>query len=315
MTSQVSLRTGRDVIHRYTGNPLITIEDVAFRCSDIWNAGVVRFRDEYLLLLTVETLEGLGSIYLARGKDGYHFSVESAPFMTASEQEPFAQYESFGIRDPRISEIDGTYYIAYVADSENGKRVGLARTEDFQSVERMNFVSEPDTKSGALFARKISGRYAMLQRPSAGGSIWISYSDDLTYWGSSTVVITPRCGYWDSTRVGAAGPPIEIDQGWMLIYYGEKDTTAGPLVRLGAAVLDRDDPSRVIARSNIPILAPREKYERIGDVGNVVFSCGALLEGNGEVKVYYGASDSCICLGVGLLDNIVRVCHESRKEY
>jgi predicted GH43/DUF377 family glycosyl hydrolase len=282
MTSQVSLRTGRDVIHRYTGNPLIAIEDLAFRCSDIWNAGVVRFRDEYLLLLTVETLEGLGSIYLARGRDGYHFSVES---------------------------------IAYVADSETGKRVGLARTEDFQSVERMNFVSEPDTKSGALFARKIGGRYAMLQRPSAGGSIWISYSDDLMYWGSSTVVITPRCGYWDSTRVGAAGPPIEIDQGWMLIYYGEKDTTAGPLVRLGAVVLDRDDPSRVIARSNIPILAPREKYERIGDVGNVVFSCGALLEGNGEVKVYYGASDSCICLGVGLLDDIVRVCHESRKEY
>ena len=77
MTYQVALKAGRDVIHRYGGNPLITIEDLAFRCSDIWNAGVVRFRGEYLLLLTVETLEGLGSIFLARGTDGYHFSVES----------------------------------------------------------------------------------------------------------------------------------------------------------------------------------------------------------------------------------------------
>ncbi|MHC4337309.1 MAG: glycoside hydrolase family 130 protein [Planctomycetota bacterium] len=315
MMYQVSLKAGRDVIHRYGGNPLIAIGDLAFRCSDIWNAGVVRFRGEYLLLLTVETLEGLGSIYLARGTDGYHFSVESKPFMTGSHHGLFAQYESFGIRDPRVSEIDGTYYIAYVAYSENGKRIGLARTEDFQSVERMAFVSEPDTKSGALFSSKIGGRYAMLQRPSIGGSIWVSYSDDLVYWGSSTVVITPRSGYWDSTRVGAAGPPIEIDQGWLLIYYGEKDTTAGPLVRLGAAILDREDPSCVIARSNIPILAPREKYERIGDVWNVVFSCGALLESNGEVKIYYGASDSCICLGTGMLEDIIRVCHESQKEY
>lgn len=308
-------KAGRDVIHRYKGNPLIAIEDLPFRCSDIWNAGVVRFRGEYLLLLTVETLEGLSSIYLAHSTDGHNFFVEPKPFMAASEHGPFAQYETFGIRDPRITRIDETYYITFLADSESGKRVGLARTNDFQSVERMHLVSEPDTKSGALFARKLGGRYAMLERPSAGGSIWITYSDDLVYWGSSTVVLTPRSGYWDSTRIGAAGPPIEINQGWLLIYYGEKGTTAGLLVRLGAVILDRDDPSCVLARSNIPILAPREKYERIGDVGNVVFSCGALLENSGEVKIYYGASDSCICLGTSTLDDIIRVCLESGKEY
>ena len=104
-------------------------------------------------------------------------------------------------------------------------------------------------------------------------------------------------------------------RGWLLIYYGEKDTSAGPLIRLGAAILDRDDPSCVLARSNIPILAPREKYERIGDVGNVVFSCGALLENGNQVRVYYGASDSCICLGVGSLDDIIRVCRASQQEY
>ena len=312
---QTMQKTGRDVIHRFKYNPLITIEDLPLKCSDIWNAGVIRFQGEYLLLLTVESLEGLGSIYLARSIDGYSFFVEPEPFMTLSKHEPFARYETFGIRDPRITEIDMTYYITYLADSENGKRIGLARTKDFRSVERIQLISQPDTKSACLFSRKFSDRYAMLERPSDGGSIWLSYSDDLVHWGSSTIVLTPRGGYWDSDRIGAACPPIEIEQGWLLIYYGEKQTSSGPLVRLGAAILNRDNPSHVLARSNIPILSPREKYERIGDVGNVVFSCGALLENASQVRVYYGASDSCICLGVGTLNDIIRVCRESREEY
>ncbi|MFH1719328.1 MAG: glycoside hydrolase family 130 protein [Planctomycetota bacterium] len=305
---------GRDIIHRCRNNPLITIEDMPFAISDIWNAGAIRFQDEYLLLLTVETLEGLGAVYLARGTDGYRFSVEPEPFMTASKDGPSARYETFGIRDPRITQIGDTFYITYIADSEAGQRIGLARTKDFQSVERMPLISEPDTKGSCLFPKKFeppSTAYAMLERPSSGGSIWLSYSDDLTHWGSSTILLTPRGGYWDSNRIGPAGPPIEFEEGWLLIYYGEKDTSAGPLLRLGAAILSKNDPSRVLARSNIPILAPRDKYERIGDVGNVVFSCGALLENGSEVKVYYGASDSCICLGIGTLDDIIRTC---RKE-
>ncbi len=306
-------RAGRDVIHRDEGNPLIRIEDLPFRCSDIWNAAVVRYGGEYLLLLTVEALAGSGSLYLARGADGRSFSVDSEPLMTGSARGPQAEYETFGLRDPRITELGGLYYITYVAHSEHGRRIGLARTLDFRSVEKMGFLSEPDVNSGALFPKLICGRHALLDRPSDGASIWVSYSDDLTYWGGSTVVMTPRAGYWDAGRVGAAGPPIEIDQGWLLIYYGEKWTNAGPLVRLGAAILERDDPSHVIARSSIPILSPRERYERIGDVPNVVFSCGALLESGGEVKLYYGASDSCICLGTGALDDIIRNCRLSQE--
>ena len=308
-------RAGPDIIHRYKGNPLISIDDLPFLCSDIWNTAVVRFQGECLLLITVETLEGQGSIFTARGADLGEFAIDAEPFMTGSEHGPFAPYERFGIRDPRITEIDGTYYITYVANSEHGHRIGLARTKDFRSVERMGLVSEADNKNGALFPQKVNGRYAMLQRPYEGGSIWIAYSDDLTYWGASTVVMTPRDGFWDATRIGAAGPPIEIDQGWLLIYYGQKGTSAGPLVRLGAAILDRHNPARVIARSNIPILSPRENYERIGDVGNVVFSCGALLEDDGQVKIYYGAANSCICLGTGSLSDITTVCRQSEQEF
>ncbi len=310
---RIAHKTGQDVVQRYKYNPLISIHDLPLDCSDIWNAGVIRFYDKYLLLLTVETLEGSGCIYMAHSTDGYGFIIEPEPFMVASREEPFARYETFGIFDPRITQIGSKYYITYLAESEYGRRIGLARTNDFQTVERMQFISEPDTKSACLFTRSFEGYYAVLERPSDGDSIWISYSNDLIHWGSSTVVLTPRGGYWDSHRVGAAGPPIEIEQGWLLIYYGEKDTSAGPLVRLGAAILDGNNPSRVLGRSNIPILAPREKYERIGDVANIVFSCGALLEEAGQVKIYYGASDSCICLGIAAIDEIIQICQESRE--
>jgi predicted GH43/DUF377 family glycosyl hydrolase len=305
-------KAGQDVIRRCEGNPLVTLESLPFRASDIWNAGVVRVGDEVLLLLTIETLVGQYTIYRAHSNDGLNFTVEGEPFLEPVESGPQEMYENGGIRDPRITPIDGEFYITYIADGHHGLRLGLARTTDFQSVERLAYISQVDVRAGALFSRTIGGRHAVLKRPDAGCSIWLSTSADLEFWGNESVVMTPRGGYWDSNRIGAAAPPIEIDAGWLLIYYGEKLTSAGPLVRLGAAMLDRDDPSHVIGRSNIPILSPRERYERVGDVPNVVFSCGALIEGD-DVVVYYGASDSCICRGSAPLGDILRLCFEGEK--
>jgi predicted GH43/DUF377 family glycosyl hydrolase len=307
-------QTGRDIVTRSCKNPLISISDLPFRAEDIWNAAVVRFEGKYLMLFTVQELEGHYSIYRADSDDGEEFTIQSAPFMTRSKSAPDAMYESVGIRDPRITPLNGDFFITYVADGDHGLRVALARTRDFLNVERLGYLSQVDVKNGVMFPRKIGGKYVLLKRPDAGGSIWLSYSDDLEFWGGCTAVMTPRGGFWDSTRIGPSAPPIEIDEGWLLIYYGEKGTSAGPLVRLGAAVLDRDDPSRVLARSNVPILVPREKYERIGNVPNVVFSTGVLLE-DGVLSVYYGASDSCICLGKAPLDVVVRACFDSEREF
>ena len=307
-------QTGHDIVARSCKNPLISISDLPFRAEDIWNGAVVRFEGKYLMLFTVEELEGHYSIYRADSDDGEEFTIQSAPFMTRSKSAPDAMYESVGIRDPRITPLNGDFFITYVADGDHGLRVALARTRDFLNVERLGYLSQVDVKNGVMFPRKIGGKYALLKRPDAGGSIWLSYSDDLEFWGGCTAVMTPRGGFWDSTRIGPSAPPIEIDEGWLLIYYGEKGTSAGPLVRLGAAVLDRDDPSQVLARSNVPILVPREKYERIGNVPNVVFSTGVLLE-DGVLSVYYGASDSCICLGKAPLDVVVRACFDSEREF
>ena len=159
-------------------------------------------------------------------------------------------------------------------------------------------------------ARKIGGRYVRLDRPMVGsmGNIWISYSEDLRYWGDSALVMTPRSHFWDSWRIGASATPFETERGWLEIYHGVKETSAGPIYRLGTVLLDRDEPSKVLGRSVIPILVPRELYERLGDVGNVVFTCGCVLEDDGEVKVYYGAADTSICLATAPLKELLDAC-------
>ncbi|MBW2221833.1 MAG: glycoside hydrolase family 130 protein [Deltaproteobacteria bacterium] len=303
----------RDTVHRWEGNPLITISDLDFKCSDIRNASVVQVNDELMLFVDIEHLAGSHCIHLARQQENRRFLVDKDPFMCSSTDPRYAQHESQGVMDPRITFLDDVYYIMYVANGDHGFRIGLAKTRDFKSVERIGLISEPDTKGGALFPSKINGKYARLERPTEGNSIWISYSDDLIYWGESKSVLSPRDGFWDLNRVGTGPPPVEIEKGWLIIYYGVKETSAGPLYRLGAVVLDKEDPTKVLGRSNIPILSPREDYERIGDTPNIVFATGALIEKNGSLEIYYGAADSCICMGTANIEEIQNICLNRRK--
>jgi predicted GH43/DUF377 family glycosyl hydrolase len=299
-------QVGRDIMHRWEGNPLIALNDLPFRVADIHNAGICRLNGDVMMLLTCESLQGYTLLYKAHSEDGMNFSVSPEPFLAPAQTGDQARYETYGIRDVRITPLEDKFYMTYIADSDRGLRLGLAVTENFQDVEFLGYLTQPDVKNGVLFPCKFNDRYALLKRP-AGGAIWMSFSEDLQYWGDERVVMTPRGGYWDASRIGAAAVPIRIEQGWLLIYYGAKDTSSGPLVRLGAAILDPEDPSKVVARSNIPILSPREKYERIGDVPNMVFSCGAVVK-DGELHIYYGASDSCICLATASIDELVDFC-------
>ena len=309
----MSIRTGRDIVHRWGGNPLIDIQDLSFPCSDVHNAGIVRMNGNVMMLVTIESLQGYTRIHRAASWDGINFSVDAKPFMTPPKSGPRVLYEGFGVRDPRITPMDGKFYITYLAEGQTGWRLALACTKDFESVEYLGYLSQVDVKNGILFPKKIGGRYALLKRPCTG-SIWISYSDDLTFWGDEKVVMTPRSGHWDNTRIGGSAVPIEIQQGWLLIYYGFRETDSGGLMRLGAAILDHDDPSKVIARSSIPLLSPHEPYERIGDIPNMLFCCGAILR-EGELFIYYGGSDSCICLGTVKLEEVIEFCYTCQAEH
>ncbi|MFC1517439.1 glycoside hydrolase family 130 protein [Candidatus Margulisiibacteriota bacterium] len=307
----------RDLVHRWEGNPALTLDDIPYRCNTVFNTAATKFEGKYLLLLRIENLKGHSVFVLAKSDDGYHFDVDDKPCMEPAKAglEPFCYYEEKGIEDPRITLIDGIYYIMYTAYSEYGARIALAKTTDFKNFERIALISDPGNKDGVLFPKKINDEYIRLDRPSGKsiGNIWISYSKDLINWGRSEKIISVRNGYWDEYKIGASVPPIETPKGWLEIYHGVKDIAGGPLYRLGAVLLDLKEPRKILGRSDIPILAPREYYERVGDVNNVVFSCGAIVEPNGELKLYYGAADTSICVGTVHIDEIISRCLDSNE--
>lgn len=291
---------GRDLLHRFEGNPIITLEDIPFRCNTVFNGSPIKKDGTYYLLMRIEGQRGHSIFALAKSRDGLRFEVEDRPVMIPAENGPFAKYEKRGIEDPRITEIEGIYYVMYTAYSTFGARIALAKTDDFHNYERLALVSEPGNKDGILFPEKINGEYVRFDRPIGNniGSIWISYSKNLFDWGKSEILMTPRPQYWDSYRIGASVPPIKTKKGWLEIYHGVKMTSSGPIYRIGTVMLDLENPAKIISRCEEPILSPRETYERIGDVGNVVFACGAILEDNNEIKVYYGGADTYLCVAI-----------------
>ena len=305
---------GYDILHRFEGNPIITLEDIPFRCNTVFNGTVVKKGEEYFQILRVEGQQGYSVFALAKSKDGLHFAVENKPVMEPARKGPFARYEKRGIEDPRFTTIDGVYYIMYTAYSKYGPRIALAKTEDFFHYERIALVSEPGNKDGILFPEKINGEYVRLDRPigKGVGSMWVSYSKNLVDWGKSEILMTPRQGMWDSYRIGASVPPIRTRHGWLEIYHGVKMTSAGPIYRIGTVLMDLEQPHKVVARCNKPILSPREDYERIGDVGNVAFACGAVVEDTGEIKVYYGAADTCICVATAEFEKLIDITLNSK---
>ncbi len=301
---------GQDLMHRYARNPIITGKDIPFPCNTVFNAGVAMLGDEFIVLLRVESQAGPSWFMVARSKDGIDFRVDQQPFMIPAQEGEFAKFEKNGVEDARITYLDGWYYIMYTAASSYGARIALARTRDFRAVERIAIVSQPENKDGALFPKKFNGRYARLDRPIAGdkGHIWISFSHDMIHWGDSQILVEMRDGAWDSFRIGASVPPIETDHGWLEIYHGLKMTSYGPIYRLGAVFLDLEDPTKVICRTPNPLLSPREPYERMGDIPNVVYSCGGIRVNPDEIWVYYSGADSCVCLGSVADSDIMTLC-------
>jgi predicted GH43/DUF377 family glycosyl hydrolase len=299
-------------LKRYEGNPILTAQDFPRLVNAVFNAGAAKHGDEYILLNRVEDFEGTSCLWVARSPDGIHFTPDPQPAMVRSTEGYYALYEQYGIEDPRITRIADVYYITYTCYSRYAPCVGLARTRDFRTFQRMGVISLPDNKDVVLFPEKIGGRHVRLDRPSTvvgeRRDIWVSYSPDLLHWGSPRLVMEPREGRWDSTKIGAGAPPIKTEQGWLEIYHGVRQTASGSLYRLGAVLLDLENPSRVVGRAAGHIFSPSAMEDFLGDVMDVVFTCGAILEDDGELKVYYGAADQVMCLATAPLDELISLC-------
>lgn len=203
--------------------------------------------------------------------------------------------ETYGIEDCRVSFIEDEYFLTYTQVSENGVGVGLMRTKDWRSIKREGMIFSPHNKDCCLFENKINDKYFALHRPSGielgGNFIWLASSYDLLHWGGHKCIARTRADSWDSVRIGAGASPIKTELGWLEIYHG---ADAHHKYHLGAILLDLDDPSIVLARSNEPILSPEMDYETKGFFGNVVFTNGHLVDGD-QITMYYGASDEVIC--------------------
>ena len=236
-------------------------------------------------------LSTLSHLRLFNSKNGVDFKDAGLPNLNG-----IGPLENYGIEDCRVSSMkDGSFLLTYTATSENGYGVGLRRTNDWKKYEEFGMILPPANKDCAIFESKTSGQYLCFHRPSGvglgGNFIWLASSPDLMHWGKHKCIAKTRKGMWDSSRIGAGAAPIKIEHGWLAIYHGADENNR---YCLGALLLDKKDPSNVIARSKNPIMEPIQKYEKEGFFGNVVFTNGHLVKGD-NITLYYGASDTVIC--------------------
>ncbi|PZR40376.1 MAG: glycosidase [Azospira oryzae] len=236
-------------------------------------------------------LTTLSHLRLVCSDDGIHFREPEgyAPIFGQNK------LEAYGIEDCRVTKIGDTYQLTFTEVSSYGVGVGLIQTKNWKTFDHKGMIFPPHNKDCAIFEEKINGNYYALHRPSSpqlgGNYIWIAESPDLVHWGKHQCIATSRKGFWDSARVGAGAAPIKTKEGWLEIYHGANEKHR---YCLGALLLDLNDPTQVIARSEQPLVEPTAEYELTGFFGNVVFTNGHLVEGD-TIKMYYGASDEVIC--------------------
>ncbi len=299
------------IIDRYQYNPILTKDSVPYPVATVHNAGVVKHNDTYIMIFRSHKLNGRSILGKAESKDGFNFTVSAEPFMVPATDGIFKEYEEYGIEDPRIIFLEGEYLITYSAYSRHGVRIGLAKTKDFETIERFSLITEADYRNVVIFPEKFNGLYARLDRPHSEispWSIWISYSPDLRFWGESKLIMKPMQYHWDEMKIGPGAPPIKTLRGWLNIYHGVFPTMDGCVYRLGVALHNLDDPSEIIAVGDEWILQPEEVYEVTGYVHNVVFTCGAVPEPDGTVKIYWGGADKVMCVGTAVIEELVDHC-------
>lgn len=303
-----------DLFTRSPDNPVLDCANWPYSCAAVLNPGCVSLPDGSLVLIVrVESRDGSSHLTLARkGKQSSEWRIDAATWLEAdAERHP---EERWGVEDARVvfAEELGEYLVTYTAYSERGPMVALASTPDFTSFRRSGPLLPPENKNAALFPRKIGGKWALLHRPApkianSRPSIWLSFSPDLVHWGEHRYVLGPRDpACWDADWVGIGPPAIETEAGWILLYHGVRMTGVGPTYRVGAALLDLEEPWKVRSRLAEWLLQPEADYELNGRVPNVVFPCGAVVDRErDELDLYYGAADTCVGRATASLSAVV----------
>ncbi|MEW6505127.1 MAG: glycoside hydrolase family 130 protein [Chloroflexota bacterium] len=295
-----------DVVWRYSRNPIIP-RDLLPSSNSIFNSAVVPFEQGFAGVFRCDNKKREMNLHSGFSEDGIHWQLNDEPIHWLTGETELAHFEHR--YDPRVVWLEDRYYITW-CNGYHGPTIGLGYTFDFQTFHFLENAFLPYNRNGVLFPRKINGLYVMLSRPSDRGhtpfgDIFISRSPDLINWGQHRFVMAPKGG-WQSTKIGAGPIPIETDEGWLLIYHGVLTSCNGFVYSFGAALLDLDQPWKVIARGAPYLMSPQTLYECVGDVPNVVFPCAALYDPpTDRLAIYYGAADTVTALAFAYLSELV----------
>jgi len=298
----------KELFVRHPNNPILTAKDWPYPVNTVFNPAATMFEGKFLLLARVEDRRGFSHLTKAISGNGIsNWDIDKTPTLVS---EPDFPEEEWGIEDPRITYIEDMdqYAVVYTAYSRSGPTVCLALTKDFVNFKKSGTIMPPVDKDAALFPKKFGGKWVLIHRPvEEQAHIWISASEDLKYWGDHKVLIDSRGGaWWDGCKVGLCTPPLETQGGWLILYHGVRTTAAGSIYRLGLALIDLEDPSKVLRRSDEWIFGPRESYEKQGDIPDVVFPCGWIYnKETGKIRMYYGAADTCIALATADVSDLM----------
>lgn len=322
--------TSSSVITRYRGGePVLSKKDIPYEADCIFNAGVIKYQGTYIMAFRNDyRFDGIGAfakcdIGLAFSEDGVHWKVNEKPFLTVEDMH---DPEITKVYDPRLTVIEEECYLCFAVDTKHGLRGGIGITRDFKTVEVLT-LTVPDNRNMVLFPEKINGRYVRLERPfpvySRGGTdrfdIWMSYSYDMKYWGDSKLLLGVEQVPFANDKIGPGAPPIKTDAGWLTLFHTvDIDRSRGKngwedcwqkRYCGGIMLLDLEEPSKIIGMYREPLLAPETEYEVEGGFRtNVIFPGGMILEEDGTVNIYYGASDTVECLAAARVEDLIALC-------
>lgn len=313
-------------MQRCPDNPIITRRDIPESAphltdvSAVFNPAAARVGDDILLILRVQNRGRETVLMTARSADGEHFAVDPEPITLTGFDKLGA--EIYHIYDPRLTRLEDRWYVTLSLDTNSGSRVAIAQTADFRDLKFRALLGGLEARNGVLFPERIGGRYCALTRPNrvntnagvaSGEAIHLLESHDLMTWIDRGPVMRGRPHFWDEL-IGPGPPPVATDQGWLLIYHGiATHFSSVNVYQAGVALFDLSDPSRLVGRSRYNILEPRETYELTGQVPNVVFPSGMVVEGavatpDSRVAVYYGAADTVVGLAETTVSALLGAC-------
>lgn len=297
----------QDVVWRYSANPIIP-RNLIPSSNSIFNSAVVPFQGQFAGVFRADNKKREMNLHRGFSPDGLCWQLDNDPIEWEFADPALSRFEHR--YDPRVVWLEDRYYVTW-CNGYHGPTIGIGYTFDFEKFTFLENALLPFNRNGVLFPRRINGKYMMFSRPSDNGhtpfgDIFISQSPDMVHWGEHRWVMGTKGWTWQSTKIGAGPVPIETPEGWLLFYHGVLTSCNGFVYSFSAALLDLEEPWKVIYRGAPYLLSPQTLYECVGDVPNVAFPCASLYdEPTGRIAIYYGGADTVTALAFCKMDEVL----------